>query len=881
MRKIIKRFFISLAVLLGLLLLAAVLIPVLFKDKLMALARTELNEKLNANTDFKDVSISLFRHFPHLSVGLDELSITGKETFKNDTLIAAKRIDVTVDLLKAISGTYDIINIALVYPRIHALVNEDGTANWNITKPDTAQQTATASKPISLKLRHYEIDNAYILYDDAQGKMRLEIVNLTHSGSGDFGSDIFTLSTHTDADELTFADGNVTYLYQVKTLVDLDLNIDNKNSKYSFNTEKIQLNGLGLSTKGFVQLPDTNNTVMDVQFSAPSNNFKDVLSLVPGIYQSDFKNIKTTGKFTLSGFLKGTYNKKQMPAYGLSLTIQDGSFQYPALPQKVSDIQIKLAVNNPDGITDHTVVNLEKGHIALGAQPFDFALLLKTPISDQWIDATAKGRIDLSQIQSFIKLADGTKLSGVISADVAVKGSIAAAEKKQFDKLSAAGTIDIANLAYASKDYPDGVAITHLNLKFNPANVTMTDLRGAYMQTNFTGDGSINNLLGYYFHNEALSGAFHFSADKINVNKWIGTPAQTTAAAPTPTTTAPFLVPANLNITLHAEVTTLQYDNLTLTGVQGGLAIANEVVNLQNVSGKGLDGMLKIDGFYSTLKDKKNPDIQFDYDVQNIDVQQAFTTFNTVRKLMPVARYISGKVTSSLSMTGKLGPDMSPAMNTLTGKGTLLLTNGTLSNFPVTDQLADKLNMSQLKSINLKDVKENFSFTNGRVTIDPYKTKIGDVDAEIAGSHGFDQTIDYGINLSVPRSTLGAAGNNMINGLVSQAAAKGIPVTVGDKVNLTVKISGTMTSPKIETNLKNVAGSAVDNIQQQAQQKIDSVKSVVKDSVKVLKTQAVDAAKNELKKQLMGGKDTSSDQSLNNLKKTGDDLKKGLNGLFK
>lgn len=55
----------------------------------------------------------------------------------------------------------------------------------------------------------------------------------------------------------------------------------------------------------------------------------------------------------------------------------------------------------------------------------------------------------------------------------------------------------------------------------------------------------------------------------------------------------------------------------------------------------------------------------------------------------------------------------------------------------------------------------------------------------------------------VPRAMMGAEANNMVNGLLSQATSAGIPIKLGDKVNLTVNITGTTTNPKIETNLKN------------------------------------------------------------------------------
>ncbi len=884
--KMIKRFFIAIGIIIGLFLLTAILVPIFFKDKIMALVKTQLNEQLNATTDFKDVSISLFHNFPHLSVSIEDLSIVGKESFKNDTLISAKSIDVALDLMKAISGTYDILNIGLVTPRIHAIVHTDGKANWDITKPSPPSAPSAPSKPFSMKLRKYSIENGYIEYNDEQGKMHAIIEDLNHSGKGDFASDAFTLATKTTIEGLTFIDGNISYLYRVKTSADLDLEVDNKTSKYTFNTEKIQLNGLRLATKGFVQMPDTNNMLMDIQFSTPSNDFKDILSLVPGIYQNNFKDIKTTGKLTLGGFVKGTYNKKQMPAYHLALAINDGSFQYPDLPQKVSDIQVKLDVNNPDGITDHTVVNLEKCHLNLGGQLFDLRMLMKTPVSDQWVDANAKGSIDLSQMQKFMKMEAGTKLTGIINADVSVKGSIAAAQKKQFEQLYAAGTIGVSNLNYASKDYPDGVAINSLMLTFNPKNVTVSNLRGAYLKTNFSGDGSINNMLGYYLHNEALSGVFNFTADNVDVNKFMGPPSPTPAAKAAPSTQA-YVVPSNLDVALNVTVGSVKYDNLLLTGVQGSLIVRNEIVNLKSVTGKALDGTLKIDGLYSTKTDKKNPDIAFDYSVANVDVQKTYTTIDMIKKMMPIGKYVSGKITSSLSMTGKLGPDMAPVMNTLSGKGELMLLNGVLSNFPVTDQLADKLHLTQFKTITLKDTKLFFSFENGRVTVQPYKVKIGELDAEIAGSNGFDQTINYGVNLSAPRSAMGSAANNMVSDLVNKAASKGIKANpIGDKINLAVKITGTTTSPKIETDLKNVVGDAVNNVKEEikkeVEKKIDSVKTVVKDTVKAIKTQVVTQAKEELQKQLLGGNKSDTAKKKNDiLNNVGDDAKKKLKGLFK
>ena len=40
--------------------------------------------------------------------------------------------------------------------------------------------------------------------------------------------------------------------------------------------------------------------------------------------------------------------------------------------------------------------------------PFDLRLLLKTPVSNMWVDAAAKGKLDLAKIPRMVKLEQGT-----------------------------------------------------------------------------------------------------------------------------------------------------------------------------------------------------------------------------------------------------------------------------------------------------------------------------------------------------------------------------------------------------------------------------------------------------------------------------------------
>jgi hypothetical protein len=164
---------------------------------------------------------------------------------------------------------------------------------------------------------------------------------------------------------------------------------------------------------------------------------------------------------------------------------------------------------------------------------------------------------------------------------------------------------------------------------------------------------------------------------------------------------------------------------------------------------------------------------------------------------------------------------------------------------------------------------------------------------QIGGTQGFDQSIDYLIGMKLPRSIIGSQGNALINNLAQQANAKGIPVKLGDYINLDVRMGGTLTNPQLKTGLNETGGDVTTAIKQQAadfaKQAVDSVKTVaaaktseLKDSAKAIKDQAVKDLASDLGKALSGQKDSSgSGKTLENTQKNAEKtLKNTLNNLF-
>src|SRR6185436_9227868 len=125
-------------------------------------------------------------------------------------------------------------------------------------------------------------------------------------------------------------------------------------------------------------------------------------------------------------------------------------------------------------------------------------------------------------------------------------GNKTAIDKKEYDKITVNGTAGVNNLKYTSKDYPTGVTVSKSELAFNQKTVTLKELNGNYLNTNFTGNGTLNNLVGYTMQDQPLTGTLNIAADNMDLNDWMGTDTMTSAttATATATTAEPFIVPS-------------------------------------------------------------------------------------------------------------------------------------------------------------------------------------------------------------------------------------------------------------------------------------------------------------------------------------------------
>ena len=575
--KVIKRILIIAGVLLVLLVAAAFSIPFLFKGKLLAFAKQEINATLNAKVDFQDVSLSLFRSFPNLNFQMQNFSVTGVDAFEGVRLVGGQSAEFTLDLMSVLSGSgpVEIKSVHLEKPEVNVFVLKDGVANYDIVKPSDAPETPAESVDYSglqINLREYSIAGGNILYDDKSGDIFLEIKNLNHSGEGNFTIDVFDLRTKTAIEALTVAQGGITLLNKAKTHLEATFNIDQKNSKYTLKDNVLRVNELQLNAAGFVQMPpESDDIAMNLKFSSPQNDFKSLFSLIPSAYIEGYENVKVNGKFDLAGDVKGVYNgeKEQYPAFRVQMAVENGDVKYPDLPLGIANIQAQVDINSPNSNFDNMVVNVSRFAMKVGSNPFEGKFLLKTPISDPDVDAVAKGVINLGELAQAFPMQGIDQIRGIISADISAKTRLSFIENQEYDRVNMNGQLALKDLIYRTADMP-AVNIRDAQMDFTPRNVQLNRFDAKLGKSDIQASGAIDNILAYFSPKKTMTGTLKVRSNYFDANEWLteetpapagATPQQpvtpvageTTAAGERPFDRFDFTMDAKMNEIVYAD----------------------------------------------------------------------------------------------------------------------------------------------------------------------------------------------------------------------------------------------------------------------------------------------------------------------------------------
>lgn len=443
---------------------ALVALPFIFKDKIAEKIEKEIASSVNAKVyfDFNNISLSIFKRFPHISATIKEIGIIGNPPFQNDTLIHMDLFQVDLNLKSIVFDDYPTLTgIHLDGGKIYVKVLEDGTANYDITYPT---ETGESESNFKISVDLIEVNDLDFIYDDRSLQYFMALNDIKADGKGDFTSDIYDLPVNAEALIADITYEGVNYLrnkqFKGKTLMHMNMN----QMKFALAEGIFSLNDFLFEMEGFIALPDE-GVEFDLAFAGNDNSFKSILSLVPGMYSDNFADLKTSGSMDFGGYFRGLYSDNSFPSFDISLKVQEGMFQYPDLPRPVSDVNLDMQIKNSTNNLDNTSIKIPTFRMNFGSNPLSGRLSLMNLVSYD-IDAALNGKLNMEEMTSIFPI-DGMTIKGILDVNAEAKG--------RYDSIAEIipaidAKIHLSNAYVKSEEYP--APIENLNLNASILNKT-------------------------------------------------------------------------------------------------------------------------------------------------------------------------------------------------------------------------------------------------------------------------------------------------------------------------------------------------------------------------------------------------------------------------
>ena len=819
MKTTLKIFGIVIVVILA----VAIIVPMALKPKIGEIVKREANAMLNARLDFDDLDISLLRHFPHASLELKGLALTGVDRFEGDTIVAADRVSVVVNLMSIFGDSgYEVTKVLLNRPAVHAHKLADGAVNWDVMKttdeePQPAEEapaeeeSASSKEPSSFKLqvRDLRINDGRLSYEDDSTNMSFAVAPMDLRLRGDMSADQTDLDLRLLLSGMNLTNGGVKLLNNAELELKGVIAADLANGRYTLSNSMLRLNTIELGIDGWVET-GAEAVGMDIAVNSSKVRFKDLLSMIPAFYTKDFKNLTASGTLTLGAWAKGELKGDMLPAFGVDLKVADGSFKYDALPESVSGINLDLAVGNEGGTMDKTVVDVRKFTMTMAGNTLQATAHVSTPVSDLRFKVAADGRVDLGAIGRVYPLDESTSLAGIVTLDVSAEGRMSDIEKQRYESMKASGSIAVEQMTARMKGLPD-VQIGRIAANISPAAMNLDECSVTVGSSDLSAKGKLSNYIGYLLRGDTLHGSLDVTSKLLDVNELMALmPADETTGADavadaeiedtTETAAEPVSaieVPKNLDLSLSVAMNRILFQKMTIDNFSGRMSVKNGTLSLDRLALGAFGGKMSASGSYSTAADPSSPALKLSLDVAGARFDETFKQLDLVQKMVPIFEKVGGDYSMDMSLSTSLKSDMTVDYDSLNASGLISTGHLDVANVGAIDKLAEVLGNDKLRNITAKDVKISFTIRDGRVNTSPFDISMGDINMTLSGSTGLDQSIDYRARVALPDKVGG--------GVVS---------------DVTAVIGGTFTAPTVTVDVEDVARQAVTNIVNDQVQKL-------------------------------------------------------------
>ncbi len=797
-RKILRVSLISLGIAIGVVLLAAVLVPLLFEKQIKNLFISELNKSLATEVTLNqdDIHLSLLKNFPNAAVVFNNIGI--KESFvkSNKHFLEAEEISLVFNVWDIFRGNYDITHIKVKNGFCHLITDKKGNINYKFWKDSEGE----SSSDFSINLDKVDCENIDFQYLDYKYQQNIELLVYDCSLNGNFSSDKYTLAVIGNVLSKRIKIGNTAYLINKESHINTKINVDVPNENYAFEDGEITIDNNVFLVNGSIAL--LGEDFYDLAITGDKISLEGLMLLLPGNISNNLSKYQSKGKIDFSTTIKGIYSGSKTPAITIAFDVQNGSIQHEQFGGKLSDMNFSGKYSNGEKHSSATsFITVTNFSATQNDLPIKLDLEYKNFINP-YIDLQLDGTFPAALIIP-MAMNNAGDVQGTISLNnIDIKGNIKNLSG-EFSTAQPVGTISFQDVAFVINDkkvsIPTGMAKVLNN------EVALNGLAINIAGSDLNADIIINNWIQQVFPSEftpALNVNGRIKSENINLNELISVfesessdVANQKISPEAPT--APAAASGNYNFsgTIDLVCNNFNYNKVVFSNITAAIKLTPGLIIVNDLQGGAMAGKFSVD---ATFREMPNGDVilQTSGMLEKIEVAQLFEQFDNFGQSTLTATNLKGRISANIyEMNIRFDKDFILDESYLYTLCDMKIENGELIDYKPLESLSSFVKISDLRHIKFSTLENKIEIKNRVVILPAMQIQSSAVDMYISGNHSFDDEIDYQFKLSMAdvmvRKFLG--GNKQKDNYEED--------TDGG-VNVYISMTGTVNEPIIKYNKK-------------------------------------------------------------------------------
>lgn len=530
-------------------------------------------------------------------------------------------------------------------------------------------------------------------------------------------------------------------------------------SSAKINSLKAHTRNTDVSLKGRVDdLTGDMRVDADIKAVLP---LEDAMPMVPDslkLTADGDADLAVKANFRMSDIKAKAYEKIKVD---VDITLKSLDVVFDTIHAKAPDLHLKMHMPTAvqaGKMADATIVskelNVEMGkHMKAVLERANIAAVINNPMKEQ-IAASFDIKVGEGEanIDSMMVSLEALALKGSVRLD-STQTNIIRQYNPNVD-------LDLHGAVLYMPDLPDAVRLSQLGVSYGPKGADLRKVEVKLGHSDFQLYGSVDNIEQWLDHKALLKGDLNFTSGYADVDQLmnlisgIGSDKETIEKMReednVPKDVNPFIVPLDVDVTLHTHIKRcIAFDN-DLNDVAGAVTVKDGVAVLDQIGFVCKAATMQLTAMYKSPR-PSHLNVAMDFHLLDIQIDELIDMIPTIDTLVPMLKDFNGNADFHLVASTYLNARYEPLMSSLRGAAAITGKELTVMDNKSVGQIAKLMGFKSWKEKDNKLVIDSLDVEltalNSIIEVYPFLLNVGKYQICASGMHSLDNKCGYHVEL--------------------------------------------------------------------------------------------------------------------------------------